>query len=81
MIVCLDLEKFNSESLKMLAYALLHGGPEMPGRRSQMDTWRTAKLAIEELDGRGRDISELHEMLQHWRAGIDARRSIPGGHR
>lgn len=69
----LDMDLFNNESLRALAYALLNGGPEMAKDADQVRCFHTVEAAIVLLERRGRETSELREMLNHWGRGITRR--------
>lgn len=75
----IDIDLLNNESLRALCYALLQGGPEMRHPAEELRCFRTVEGAIAVLEARPLgaartvDVSELREMLDHWRAGIRRR--------
>ena len=66
--ITLDIETFNTPSLKRMAYALLEGGPEMLRHGERREAFMAVRQCIAELSSRANqgDISELIEMHDTW---------------
>ena len=72
--ITLDIETFNTPSLKRMAYALLEGGPEMLRQGERREVFMAVRQCIAELSSRANqgDISELNRDARHL---VEARKS------